>query len=262
MQIREDIFTVKTYECQADGSMKLHVLMQHLQEAAAVHAEQLGFGYDRLNQINSCWVLSNLRIEIDRLPRWNEKVTVTTWPSGHNRVAATREFVGRDPDGCELFKAGSEWMVLDREKNRPKNLLRLGLPLPESGQKTIAGKLTRLEPRSSYSQVEHVRVPYSSIDLNGHANNTEYVRWAMDALRRTFQFKGSIHFAQATYLAEVFEGDQIDLLLSCPPPRLLPGRCKAGESADAEAGDKAEHFYILGKRPSRQDNVYLMELGC
>jgi hypothetical protein len=81
-------------------------------------------------------------------------------------------------------------------------------------------------------------------------------------LRRTFQFKGSIHFAQATYLAEVFEGDQIDLLLSCPPPRLLPCRCKAGESADAEAGDKAEHFYILGKRPSRQDNVYLMELVC
>lgn len=262
MQVREDIFTVKTYECQADGSIKLHVLMQHLQEVAAVHAEHLGFGYDRLNQINSCWVLSNLRIEIDRLPRWNEKVTITTWPSGHSRVVATREFIGKDPHGSELFKAGSEWMVLDRQKNRPKNLLRLGLGLPESGPKTIAGKLTRLEPRSSYSEVEHVRVPYSSIDLNGHANNTEYVRWAMDALRRTFQFKGTIRFAQATYLAEVFEGDQIDLLLSCPPPQLLPTRRKAGESADTGAGDKGEHFYILGKRTSQQDNVYLMEIGC
>lgn len=262
MQVREDTFTVKTYECQADGSIKLHVLMQHLQKVASVHAEQLGFGYDRLNQINSCWVLSNLRIEIDRLPRWNEKVTVTTWPSGHNRVVATREFVGKDPHGSELFKAGSEWMVLDRQKNRPKNLLRLGLPLPESGPKTIAGKLTRLEPRSSYSEVEHVRVPYSSIDLNGHANNTEYVRWAMDAMRRTFQFKGTIRFAHATYLAEVFEGDQIDLLLSCPPPQLLPARRKAGESGDAGPGDKGEHFYILGKRTSQQDSVYLMELGC
>jgi len=241
MQVKEDTFTVKTYECQADGSIKLNVLMQHLQEAAAVHAEQLGFGYDRLNQINSCWVLSNLRIEIDRLPRWGEKVTITTWPSGHSRVVATREFLGKDPNGSELFKAGSEWMVLDREKDRPKNLLRLGLPLPESGPKTIAEKLTRLEPRSTYSEMERVRVPYSSIDLNGHANNTEYVRWAMDALKRTFQFKGSIRSAQVTYLAEVFEGDEIDLLLSC---------------------DRGEHFYILGKRTSQQDNVYLMELSC
>jgi len=241
MQVKEDTFTVKTYECQADGSIKLNVLMQHLQEAAAVHAEQLGFGYDRLNQINSCWVLSNIRIEVNRLPRWNEKVTITTWPSGHSRVTATREFVGKDPHGSELFKAGSEWMVLDRQKNRPKNLLRLGLPLPESGPKTIAEKLTRLEPRGGYSEVEHVCVPYSSIDLNGHANNTEYVRWAMDALRRTFQFKGSIRSAQVTYLAEVFEGDQIDLLLSC---------------------DNGEHFYILGKRTTQQDNMYLMELGC
>ena len=254
MQVKEDTFTVKTYECQADGSIKLNVLMQHLQEVAAVHAEQLGFGYDRLKQINSYWVLSNFRMEINRLPRWSEKVTITTWSSGHNRVVATREFVGKDTHGSGLFKAGSEWMVLNREKNRPKNLLRLGLPLPESRPKTIAEKLTRLEPRDSYSEVEHVSVPYSSIDLNGHANNTEYVRWGIDALRRKFQFKGSLHSVQITYLAEAFEGDEIDLLLSCPPPRLA--------SADAGAADSGKCFYIRGKRASQQDNVYLMELGC
>jgi len=241
MQIREEIFTVKTYQCQADGSIKLHALMQFLQEAAAIHAEQLGFGYNWLNQINSYWVLSNFRIEIAQFPRWNDAVTVKTWPSGCTRVVATREFVGKNQAGCELFKAGSEWMVLDRKKNRPKNLLRLGLALPKSGPKALTKELNRLQPQNDYTDGERLRVPYSSIDLNGHVNNTEYVRWGIDALRRTFRFKGSIRFVQATYLSEVFENDEIELLLSC---------------------DKNAHFYVLGRRPGGQYNVYLMELGC
>jgi medium-chain acyl-[acyl-carrier-protein] hydrolase len=240
VQVREDTFTVKTYECQPDGSIKLHVLMQHLQEVAATHAEQLGFGYNRLNQISSYWVLSNFRIEIDRLPRWNDEVTIRTWPSGSTRVIATREFIGQDSLGAELFRAGSEWMVLDRQKNRPKNLLRLGLDLPTSEPKALAEKLNRLEPRNDYSEVQRVRVPHSSIDLNGHVNNTEYVRWSIDALRTTFEFKRSIRSMQATYLSEVFEGDELELLLS---------------------GDQRGCFRVLGRRPSTQSNVYLMEIG-
>ena len=103
MKVREEKFTVKSYECRPDGNIKTACLMQYLQEAAALHAEELGFGVDSLNKINCYWVLSNLRIEIDRLPKWNDEITVKTWPSGYNRVIATREFVGRDQNNCELF---------------------------------------------------------------------------------------------------------------------------------------------------------------
>ncbi len=240
MQVREDKFIVKTYECQPDSSIKPHVLMQHLQESAAIHAEQLGFGYNRLNQIDSYWVLSNFAIQIDRLPQWNDEVTIRTWPSGSTRAIATREFVGKDQRGSELFRAGSEWMVLTRQKNRPKNLMRLGLDLPKSEPKALSEKLNRLEPRNDYTEVQRVRVPHSSIDLNGHVNNTEYVRWGIDALRRAFQLKSNLHFVRANYLSEVFEGDELDLLLS---------------------GDGRGCFAVLGTRPNGQENVYIMEAG-
>jgi len=213
MEIREDKFTVKTYECQADGNIKIVSLMQYLQEAAAGHAEQLGFGLGRLNEINCYWALSNLRIEIARLPKWNDAVVIKTWPSGYTRLIATREFVGGDQDGCELFRAGSQWMVLDKQNNRPKNLFHLDLSLPKTGQKAIPGRMKRLEPQNDYSQVEQVRVPYSSIDLNGHVNNTEYVRWGIDALTRAFKLKGSVRFVHATYLSEVFEGDESNVYI-------------------------------------------------
>jgi acyl-ACP thioesterase len=239
--VREDTFTVKTYECGADGNVKITALMQHLQEAAAAHAEQLGFGNNWLNSLNSYWVLSNLRLEIAGLVRWNDQVTIRTWPSGCDRLTATREFVGRDGSGRELFRAGSEWMVLDKRSGRPKNLLRLDMKLPQAGPKDTVGKLERLKPQENYSEVEKIRVPYSSIDVNGHVNNTEYVRWGIDALRRAFDFKGSIRSLQISYLSEVFEGDELDL--------------------SARSGTGGE-MYLLGSKSADQSNVYVMGVCC
>ena len=241
MKVREEIFTVKSYECRPDGNIKTACLMQYLQEAAALHAEELGFGVDSLNKISSYWVLSNLRIEINRLPKWNDEITVKTWPSGYTRSIATREFVVRDQNNCELFKAGSQWMVLNKQSNRPKNLFRLDLSLPKTALKVLSEELVRLEPQDDYSEVDRISVPYSSIDLNGHVNNTEYVRWGIDALRKAFKFDGNIRSIHATYLSEIFESDELDLLLS---------------------HSRNEHLYVLARRAGEDSNVYVMEIGC
>lgn len=241
MKTREQNFTVKTYECRPDGFIKMASLMQYLQEVAARHAEELGFGLDRLSKINSYWVLSNFRIEVNRLPKWNDEITVKTWPSGHSRVIATREFVAKDQNNCELFRAGSQWMILDKGRNRPKNLLRLDLDLPKTAPKALAEEPVKLEPKEEYSQVDRIYVPYSSIDLNGHVNNTEYVRWGIDALRKAFKFDGEIRSMHAAYLSEVFENDKLDLLLS----QSNNGR-----------------FYVLAKKSDGKDNVFVMEVSC
>jgi acyl-ACP thioesterase len=241
VEVKEEKFRIRTYECGIDGSIKIFSLMQYLQEIAALHAEQLGLGFDRLSEMNGYWVLSNIRIEISRLPKRDDEVTLRTWPSGYTRVIATREFAGKDQNGSELFRAGSEWMVLDKQKNRPKNLFRLDLNLPKTGLKALPDGLNRLEPHGDYREVYVVRVPRSAIDLNGHVNNTEYVRWGIDALSRAFKLNENIRCAQATYLSEVFEGDELDLLAT---------------------SKKGGHFGILGKKSGTETNVFLMEVSC
>lgn len=240
MEVREDKFTVRTYECQVDGNIKIASLMQCLQEAAALHAEQLGLGFERLGEMNGYWVLSNLRVEIARLPKWGEEVTIGTWPSGFNRVIASREFAGKDQNDRELFRAGSEWMVLDKQRNRPKNLFHLDLGLPRTGIKALSGRLGRLQPSDDCRDADRVRVPFSSIDLNGHVNNTEYVRWGFDALRRTFKTERDVRCMQVTYLSEIFEGDELDLLVSS-------GVCGG--------------FHVLGRKSHTKTDVYVMEVS-
>ena len=241
MEVKEEKFRIRTYECGVDGRIKVFSLMQYLQEIAALHAEQLGLGFDKLSEMNGYWVLSNIKIEISRLPGREDEIALRTWPSGYSRTIATREFVGKDQNGSELFRAGSEWMVLNKQTNRLKNLFRLDLNLPKTGVQALPDELKRLEPKNEYNKVGQVLVPYSAIDLNGHVNNTEYVRWGIDALRRTFEPNKNFCCVQATYLSEVFEGDELDMLVS------------SGASGQ---------FGVLGRKSGTETNVFLMEVSC
>ncbi|OHB74107.1 MAG: hypothetical protein A2Z25_09215 [Planctomycetes bacterium RBG_16_55_9] len=239
MDVSEIAFTIRTSECRPDGKIRIASLMQYLQEAAALHAEGLGFGFEKLSEMDGYWALSNFRIEIARRPAWGEHVTIRTWPSGYSRVVASREFIGEDQDKRELFKAGSEWMILDKRRNRPKNLFHLDLALPESAEKAFSGQLSRLQRRDDYHEADRIRVRYSSIDLNGHVNNTEYVRWGFDALRTVFKIDGDVRSVQVTYLSELFEGDELEVLVS------------------SGAGG---HFHVLGRKSDAKTDVFLMEV--
>ena len=241
MDIKEEKLRIRTYECGVDGRIKIFSLMQYMQEIAALHAEQLGLGFERLNEMGGYWVLSNIRIEISRLPGRDDEVTLKTWPSGFSRTIATREFVGMDQNGSELFRAGSEWMVINKQTNRLKNLFKLDLNLPKTGIKVLPYEFKRLEPNGDYRQVDVERVPHSAIDLNGHVNNTEYVRWGMDTLSRTFKNDKNIRCMQATYLLEAFDGDELDLLA-----------CSL----------ESNRFGVLGRRSGTEINVFLMEVCC
>ncbi len=214
---REDRFPVAAFDCRPDGLLKANVLLQYLQESAARHAEQLGVGFADLDHQECFWVLANLQIEITDTPHWRDCLTVRTWPSGFTRLTATREFIGENADGRELFRAASEWMILDKHTSRPRNLSRLNLNLPPTGVKALNTEMERLRPALAYAKAYAISVPFSALDFNGHVNNTEYVRWALDGLHRQHGCCPVIRAARMTYLAEVFEGDEIEILVATGP---------------------------------------------
>jgi medium-chain acyl-[acyl-carrier-protein] hydrolase len=239
MNAREEKFVVQAYQCHSGGHMKISSLMQCMQEIATIHAEQLGFGYDALDKAGIYWVLSNIIIEFSEIPGWNDEISLKTWPSGCSRLIATREFICTGTNNRTLFRATSQWMVLSRNSSRPKDLIRLIPGLPKNGEKALDVKLNRLEPQNSYIHSGSMYVPYSSIDLNGHVNFTEYIRWGVDALKRTFRLDDSIRSLQATYLSEVFENDELELLVS----------------------DNNDKQGVQIRRPNKNNAVFLMEIS-
>jgi len=206
----EHQFSPSTYECGPGGAIKLHSLLSHLQEAAARHADALGVGMDWMRDHGIMWVLVNFRLDVKTFPSWEEETTIWTWPSGYDAIRAFREFSGRGPSGVDLFKASSDWLVLDVDRKMPMMLKDLRIEIPENGVRTFP-EMVRLKERGGYAPASRIMVGMSSIDMNGHVNNTEYVRWGMDALAIKGVSPGQIGSIRITFNAEVFQGDELTI---------------------------------------------------
>jgi acyl-ACP thioesterase len=191
-------FRVRSYEVTPKGTASVLVLGDYLQEAAGHHARDLGVSMQRLLDEGRAWVLAHLHLEIDRLPRWGETVAVATWPSGLDRLYATREFLLYAVDTAEASGAGpadapppdeafaratSAWLMIDTDRRRPVR--------PPEAVRSIAppDRPPALEsPREDVPELERVDrertfgVRYHDLDVNRHVNNVRYVEWAVETL--------------------------------------------------------------------------------
>jgi hypothetical protein len=132
-------------------------------------------------------------------------------------------------------------MILDKHSGRPKSITRLGLNLPHAGPRALSTEPCRLQPRDEYTAVSTLRVPFSALDFNGHVNNTEYVRWALDGLHDKLGNLPEVHSLQVTYLAEVFERDEVEVLVQ-------------------DDGDEYIHALLRRSGPAPVSNVFLMRV--
>jgi len=180
-----------------------------MQEVASNHADRLGWGFADLEPKGLFWVLSVIRVEVFRWPRFGSRLILSTWPSNLNRLQAAREFLGTDREGTPLFAASSSWIILNRNSGRPHNLLQVTPPFPITEKRALQSPLCRTKPKNHSATGFSVLVPASALDINGHVNNTEYLRWAFDALCRR-QGRPNLSSFQVTYHSEVFAGDELE----------------------------------------------------
>ncbi len=227
-------FEPKFHECRPGGEIYLHALVRYLQEMATHHADILGCGFYDLIRRDGYWVLSNIRIKVSDLPRYQCRFTIKTWPSRLSRLLAEREFIVCDSAGKELVRASSEWLVMHAKSNRPVNLLALDLNLPQKPEKVFNSALKRLKAVPTGHSTGHptdlptghstepstdrailrLTVPYSALDVNGHVNNAQYVKWTMDAIHNWAVHLLTVADLQITYLSEVFEKNEIEICLA------------------------------------------------
>lgn len=187
----EVCFVLYSYEVDASERLSIRALCQFLQEAADQHATKLGVSMQRLGQEKLAWVLYRLRVEIDLYPSTGAQLVVKTWPTGFDRVTASRDWEVRHEGRC-IARASSHWVMVDLEKRAlariPAWAIELGHQLVEV--KTPLLDLGRRKPSPVRSaELRHdFAVRRSDLDLVGHVNNVRYVEWALETVpEHTFQ---------------------------------------------------------------------------
>ena len=77
-------------QCYPNGVLKYTELCNLLQLTAATHSEVGGISFSDMQAFHQAWVLSKMRLEIHRLPKWKEIVTVKTWIQSLENSRSTR----------------------------------------------------------------------------------------------------------------------------------------------------------------------------
>ncbi len=158
-------------------------LMNYFQDCSTFHSESLGMGFDRLREKNRAWMISSWQVEIDRIPRFGEKVTIGTKPYAFQGMFGKRNFAMLDERGEFLVKANSLWVYMDIVSGRPARLDAAeiaGYPIEEPLEMNYEARKIRLPEEMT----ESGRIPVTKqhLDGNRHVNNVQYIAMAADLL--------------------------------------------------------------------------------
>jgi len=203
-------FRVRSYECGLDGTATLTSVCNYLQEAASLHAEALEFSKTNFVSAgeNITWVLTRLRVKMNRYPRWEEHVVVRTFPRGCRRVTAYRDFLilsGNETLGV----ATSEWMTIDLATRKLVPVPALVRARVNDERAPVLGETPfsrlRWDCRETAGESAFV-ARRGDIDINGHVNNVHYIEWLIETLPDA---AGAVADFEIAFKSETFAGEEV-----------------------------------------------------
>ena len=203
-------FQVRLFETDAPGALSPGRLCDYLQEAAGNHAAALGVSVADLMQRGLTWVLSRLRLRVERLPGAGETVSVRTWPTGAEKLFALRDFQLLDGDGCCIASAVSAWLIIDTAGRRPVRIQTVFDP-PDASRvpRALDTGIERLPGPDGAAREAAVVVRLADLDANAHANNARISEWIVESVGRDHVLGSSLAALDVDFLAEALHGDSL-----------------------------------------------------
>lgn len=182
---------VRYSEIGEDGMLTLNAMINYLQDCSTFQSEDIGKGIEYLRERGCVWLLNSWQIQIGRRPRLTEQIRIGTWSYGYKSMYGYRNFVIDDMEGNHLVKANSIWVLYDLLKKRPMKITDEDLEGYITKEKLDMNYLERkiLMPEKR-EKVDVFPVRRYQIDTNGHVNNGQYIRVAVECIPQNFEVAG------------------------------------------------------------------------
>ena len=144
----------------------------------------LGYSLNEVEKTGYAWMLLYWKVSTVKRPRWNEELTIKTWPRKFEKVSSWRDFEVYDEKGELVLIATTNWVLIDAKKGRPARITEEMINEYGEISKSVfdeepLGKLT-LEENSK--KIYEYTTTRRDIDSNHHVNNVVYLEFACNAL--------------------------------------------------------------------------------
>lgn len=163
-------------------NLTLRGAMGKMQEAAILHSSQCGFSIGDIPQTRVLWMLVEWRARMVGTAKWNDSLTVETWPRTMERITSRRNYEVFDQSRKTVAIGESNWVLVSADTGRTiriKPEVAAAYPLTE--RDVFSSELPALSNEEgalscSFSVVRR------DLDTNHHVNNRVYLDYAREAL--------------------------------------------------------------------------------
>ena len=184
------VYEPRISEYDKNGNLSVKSIIGILEDAGAKHSTFAG------NDILECrlngytWILVEWNVEINRLPKNNQKLLVETWAVFKKpEIITSREFEIKDEQGNVFIHACERLVYEDLQNGKlvriTPEMMGNYNPEPELQHKF---RFAKLKEPAVYDREKPLAVRITDIDFNDHVHNTVYFDYALDMLENTQEF--------------------------------------------------------------------------
>lgn len=204
-------FIVKFHEVDFKGKVKLFTIMDYIQHVAEVHGTSLGLGFEGMMEKGLFWVVSRMKLNMDRYPGAGEEIIIQTELAGREKIFWTRRFIIMDSDENVIGSALLYYLILDMATRFPQKPtvcpVDINVDVDNKGHEPLKKIKMQGEAVEELNRVLY----YNEIDANNHVNNARYVSFVEDFFPLEWHKNHDIASIQINYIKEIKAEDKLKM---------------------------------------------------
>ena len=200
-------FEIGFQHCYPNGFLKHTEICNLFQIVAGIHADLGGISYLDMQQHNQAWVLSRMRIEISKLPKWKDVITIKTWIKTleNSRSIRCLEMYLNDEKivGCETL-----WAIFNTKTRRPDALAVAHEHFEKFPIKATESSVDKVNLQNINKTIFEREVHLSDLDVVNHVNNVKYLEWCLNLIDSKDVLNQKISSFEMNFLKELSLNDK------------------------------------------------------
>ena len=222
---------VRYSEINKQKQVDLSQIVNYFQDCSTFHSEDVGYGIDVLEELGKVWFLCGWQVEVERYPKFGEKLTIATWPYDRNDLYAYRNFVMIDEKGNTIAKANSIWFLVDIGTEKPVRITENDVIMYGMEEKLSMNYSQRkIKIFGELEQREGFPILKAHIDTNGHVNNSQYIQFAQEYIPSDFVITSMrVDYKKAAKLGE----------------QVIPYICNQNQTCTIKLCDSLQKPYVV-----------------
>lgn len=206
-----ETFVLRSSQCDMYGAWKPSAILECMQESAGVHSALFGLDRAAMNGMGIAWVLSRVKVHMDRVPLVGESITVGTYPTPNRHLFFPRTHIFRDEAGSQIGCANSLWVLMEIETRKITRHEEVLARVPnDPSLKSPLGLPATVRAHGCDGVTSPLLPAFTDYDTNHHVNNTKYLDWCLNALGLEVLESRCIADFDVNYDAEILPGTQVE----------------------------------------------------